>query len=177
MHVFLVGYMGSGKSTWGKRLAKAMQLPFVDLDKRIERDAAQSVSQIFLSLGEQAFRQMEREKLREVLVEPPCVVATGGGTPLNGESMSLMLHHGVVVYLQADAAFLASRIRQAPGKRPVLKNVADENLTAFIEQHLQARSSIYRQSHATVSAVDLNLNLLLNTVKQLSEDRRPLSPE
>ena len=118
-HLFLVGFMGSGKSTVGRLLASDLELPFVDLDRQIEADAGQSITDIFARRGEPAFRAMEHDALEGLTDEPDHVVACGGGVVVDDRNRVLLKALGRVVYLRITAEEAIARIGSTEG-RPLL---------------------------------------------------------
>lgn len=114
----LVGLMGSGKSSVGRRLAKRLDIPLIDLDDYIVTKAGRSIPEIFAEQGEEAFRDMESEALREVLGKP-AVVATGGGVVMREENRELLKAHPPVIWLKASPEFLADRI-DGDSNRPLI---------------------------------------------------------
>ncbi len=123
MRVYLTGFMGSGKTTVGWRLAQRLSVPFVDLDQEIERQAGMTVREVFERQGEPAFRQMEAEALRGTLALPDVVVATGGGTMVFEGNYRLIHSNGLSVWLNPAFATLASRIGgRGKAARPLLKD-------------------------------------------------------
>ncbi len=151
MRIFLLGFMGSGKSHVGRELAALLKCPFHDLDARIEARAGCAVSEIFATRGEAAFRQMERDALRQLPDEEWSVVATGGGTPCFHDNMDWMNARGLTVFLDASPALLARRLFPERHKRPLIAHLNDmPALTAFIESELNQRRPFYEQAHLTV---------------------------
>ncbi|HEY0447420.1 MAG TPA: shikimate kinase [Allosphingosinicella sp.] len=146
--IVLVGLMGVGKSTVGRRLAKRLALDFVDSDEEIERAAARSVSEIFASFGEASFRDGERRVIARLIDGPPKVIATGGGAFLNEDTRALILRRCIAVWLDADLEVLAERVSrrdQRPllkGKEPleVLRDLAEVRRPVYAEAHLHVRS-------------------------------------
>ncbi len=118
--IALVGLMGVGKSTVGRRLASRLSLPFVDGDDAIEAAARMTVSDIFAQLGEAEFRAGEARVMRRLLEGPPIVLATGGGAVLNPETRALMTEHATSVWLRADLKVVAQRV-QRRDTRPLLR--------------------------------------------------------
>jgi shikimate kinase len=129
--IALVGLMGAGKSTVGRRLANRLNLPFSDGDDVVELAAGMSVSDIFSSLGEAAFREGEAKVMRRLLEGPPLVLATGGGAMMNADTRALLKQHAVTVWLRADIRVIASRV-QRRDTRPLLRGKdAFQTLTAM----------------------------------------------
>jgi len=143
IRVFLMGFMGAGKTTLGKALAKDLNVSFIDLDQYIERRYMKSVSQIFASRGEQGFREIESRLLREVGDFDDVIVSCGGSTPLIGDNMEYMLSHGQTVYLKCDNETLLRRLKVARSQRPLIASKSDEELEAFIEDETRRREPGY----------------------------------
>ncbi len=118
--VALVGLMGAGKSTVGRRLANKLGRPFVDSDDEIEKAAGLSVSDIFALHGEEEFRRVERKVLQRLLDGPPQVLATGGGAYLNDVTRDLMRKHAITIWLNADLETLWKRVSRR-NHRPLLR--------------------------------------------------------
>lgn len=153
--VFLMGFMGCGKSYWGQRLATAMNYKFVDLDELIEERQGQSISEIFQQKGEQAFRNYEQAALshlsQTILNHRKChqkiVVALGGGTPCFFDNINLINHSGTSIYLKTPVRTLAQRLQQARDERPLIAKLSLTELQHYIEQSLSKRSTYYEQAH------------------------------
>lgn len=139
-HLYLVGFMGAGKSTVGRILADRLGLPFVDLDTVIAEHAGRSIVEIFDAEGEQGFRTRESEALADVAASVPSVVACGGGVVLADENRRLLKESGVVVYLQVSAEEAIARIGDTTG-RPLLER---DDAGAMAATLLAARESLYR---------------------------------
>lgn len=146
--IFLVGFMGAGKTTFGKKLAKKLQLEFVDLDDAV--CAAYGYPSVTALVGEKGidfFREAESKTLREIDLADK-VISTGGGTPCYYDSMAWMKEHGTVIYLELDKKTLYNRLRQSDmNERPLLKGLDDEGLQQFIHDKLQERLPYYTQAH------------------------------
>lgn len=138
-----MGFMGAGKTTLGKALAKDLNISFIDLDQYIERRYMKSVSQIFALKGEQGFREIESRMLREVGEFDDVIVSCGGSTPLIGDNMEYMLQHGQTVYLKCDNDTLLRRLKVARSQRPLIASKTDEELAAFIESETKRRETGY----------------------------------
>ena len=138
-----MGFMGAGKTTLGKALAKDLDVSFVDLDQYIERRYLKSVSQIFATRGEQGFREIESRMLREVGEFDDVIVSCGGSTPLIGDNMDFMLEHGQTVYLKCENDTLLRRLKSARSQRPLIASKTDDELAAFIESETKRREPGY----------------------------------
>lgn len=154
--IFLTGFMGSGKSTLGKKLAPLFQLPFHDLDDYIVRREGQSISAIFARGGEAAFRSKESYWLQQLLrTDLPAVVALGGGTVCNALQLQRIKDAGLLVYLHLPAAALAGRLQKNAVQRPLLNGLATEDLAKQVDTLLTARLPYYTQAHLQVNALNL----------------------
>lgn len=154
MKVFLVGYMGSGKSTVGKPLARELGVDFIDLDKFIRKTEGRTVEEIFENDGETIFRGVERKALKKVISENEnFVLATGGGTPCFYDNMKVMNEVGITVYLKMDVASLTYRLRHANEVRPLIAGKNAEDLEAFVKQHLEERIEYYEDAVKVVPAL------------------------
>ncbi|WP_340313315.1 shikimate kinase [Rhizorhabdus argentea] len=118
----LIGLMGAGKSTIGKRLAARLHLPFVDADHEIERAAGLSIPEIFERFGEKEFRDGERRVIGRLIDGKPKVIATGGGAFMQDETRELILQRALAIWLDADIDILAERVQRREGSRPLLKD-------------------------------------------------------
>ena len=167
--IFIVGYMGAGKSTGGKRLAKSMGLPFFDTDAVITASAGQEISALFKQHGELEFRKKERDALRQMTLEGGRkVIATGGGTPCFEDNMAFMLQQGTVVYFKLDRVALIERLSTKRKNRPLLEGVSNAALPGFIEDHLAEREPFYAQAHIAVDADALDESRLASVGRMTS---------
>ena len=146
MRVVLIGYMGAGKTTLGKALAQLMGLKFYDLDWWIEEKAGNTITKIFAQQGEDAFREMERQALHEVLEKDNIVLSVGGGTPGFFDNIDYMNHQANTIYLNASVDTLKAHIRMGGSKRPLVDGKNDEELTGYIKASLQKREAFYQQA-------------------------------
>lgn len=149
--IFLIGYMGSGKTTIGKQLAARLDFSFVDMDLHIEEREFKSISKIFEEKGEEEFRLLERKCLHEVAEFENAVISTGGGAPCFFDNMEYMNHRGLTVYLRYTAAELATRLELThAATRPLLANRKGKELEEFISQGLKVREPFYSQARFAV---------------------------
>lgn len=149
--VFLIGYMGSGKTTLGRAVAKRAGIDFIDLDDYIEQRERLTIRQIFAEHGEEAFRAIERAALMEVSNhrESDVIVACGGGTPCFGDNMDLLRQHGLTVYLCAPHHSLLSRLKEGRAKRPLIASLSDAQLDEFIKKQMEWREPFYQKAKIT----------------------------
>lgn len=160
MKIVLIGYMGSGKSSVGKRLAEVLGLPFRDMDVEIEKQEDCSISEIFSRKGEIYFRKIENKILKELLSQPKSyVLATGGGTPCYGDNMDFMIKADVItVYLKTPLEVLTSRLVLEKDNRPLLAHLETEDeLNDFLRKHLFERVYYYNQSKHVVENISKNI--------------------
>jgi len=165
MLVFLVGFMGSGKSTVGQRLARRLGHPFIDMDARIEGQYGMSINEIFEKLGEKAFREMENELLREMTTLQDAVISTGGGLPCTGNNMELINRSGVSIYLRLEPAALMNRLSRGKSRRPLIRHLSLPELEAFIHTKLREREPFYLQAHHTVSGLNVNIEEIIRLLR------------
>lgn len=146
-HIVLIGFMGSGKTSVGKRLGKRLQLPFVDTDEMIEEKMGMTVSDIFEKFGETYFRQLETETIKELLGDSRrCVISVGGGLPVQPQNRQYLKEIGDVIFLTATADVLTERLR-ADDTRPKLKGGdLREKITSLMEQ----REAAYQEAATMV---------------------------
>ena len=163
--IYVIGFMGSGKSTVGKKLASALSLPFIDLDRKIEETAGKTIPQIFSQDGEEVFRRTESEVLRSVNPQEGIIVSTGGGTPCHGTNMDYMHETGLTVYLKMTPDQLAFRLLESTTVRPLIKNISDEDLPGFIQKSLSVRQKWYERADIIIEGISLDINRLLAMIK------------
>jgi len=166
-HVFLIGYMGSGKTTLGRMLAQEIAMPFLDLDHILEKETHRSIADIIRTDGELVFREREREVLHRVLSAEPGVVACGGGTPCFSDNMDRMRKAGIVVYLKLPPALLANRLRDEMAARPLLDGASSTSLEDFIRGHLAERETFYREAHIIWDPEKGDIRELKHLIKSL----------
>lgn len=155
MKIFLVGYMGCGKSTKAKQLANRWECPVIDLDAVIVEAQGKTIAEIFAEVGEAGFRKLENEFLKSYDYPETCVVACGGGLPCFYDNMEWMNQNGITVYLQMQPSQLVSRLGKRE-KRPLIAGMDDEQLLEFIKVKLVEREPFYKQAKLIVDAFDLD---------------------
>jgi shikimate kinase len=155
MLFFLNGFMGSGKSHWGKIWAAEYKLAFADLDELIEMQEGQSVVDIFESKGESYFREIEAAKLREAGQLKNTIIACGGGTPCFHDNIHWMNEQGISVYIAASPDEILRRLAKGQEQRPLIKKLNPAELLFFIQQKLKEREQFYKQANITLSSADI----------------------
>lgn len=141
--IFIIGFMGSGKSTLGRALARATGLMFIDLDNYIEQRFHANVRDIFASRGEEGFRNLERRMLREVSEFENVIIACGGGTPCFFNNMAHINTHGTSVFLETSHGILLRRLKQGRYRRPLIASMSDDELDSYITRTIQQRLPFY----------------------------------
>lgn len=144
--IFLIGYMASGKTTFGRALARETNRDFIDLDFYIEQRFRKSVKEIFADSGEDEFRRIEREMLREAGEFDNVVVACGGGTPCFFDNIDYMNSRGLTICLEAGLDRTIERVMRKPGKRPLLAGLNEAELRATIAAGMEARAPFYNKA-------------------------------
>ncbi len=167
MLLFLVGYMGCGKSTIGRKLSAKIGCDMVDTDHLIEEREGLSIAEIFEKMGEAHFRELERDVLKELIAQgDSCIVSTGGGLPLFGDNMELMNTAGLTVYLHRTAENIASRLSSAGRqRRPKLRGLSDEELVEFMSKNIAERYPTYMKANCVVEAVPMSDDEILEYVE------------
>ena len=175
MKIILLGYMGSGKSTVAKALARALNLPFTDLDDYIIDKEGKSIKEIFDTNGEIYFRIQESKYLKELLDSSnDDFIALGGGTPCYANNMELIKKQAVSFYLKGSIATLCQRLRSEKEQRPLIASLNEEQLTEFVAKHLFERRNFYEQADQSItidhkSVDDLVQELLVIIKKNYSK--------
>ena len=147
MRIFLIGFMGSGKTHWGKQLSECLSMPFYDLDEVIEENEKRTVADIFTESGEEYFRIKEKEVLEKLVDENlSIIISCGGGTPCFFNNIDFMKTYGLVVWLNTNIDVLGNRLLKQRNQRPVLSGLRDDELKAFIIKKMNERRMYYEQA-------------------------------
>ncbi len=144
--IFLIGYMGVGKTTLGKELAAKLGYQFVDLDHHIQARYQKTINEIFAESGEAKFREIESKLLEEVAAFENTVISTGGGTPCHFNNIDIMKGAGAVVYLKTAPEVLLTRLYAGKDKRPLIKDKSEEELLDYIVENIAKREPYYQQA-------------------------------
>lgn len=169
--IFLIGFMGSGKTHWGKIWAKKYQLEFYDLDEIIEKESGHTVAHIFEKEGENRFRELEHKYLRQFEKKRNFLLSCGGGTPCFDENMDWMLAHGLVIYLKAASPYILKRVMEEKEKRPLLKKLNQSELLFFIQHKLEEREPFYRRANFSVEVEKLSDESLVSIIREFTENK------
>lgn len=166
MRIFLIGFMGSGKTHWAKILADRLQLPLYDLDLEIVQKEQRSIPDIFGTSGEEYFRVKERDVLEKLIEQnASMVLSCGGGTPCFLNNIELMKKYGTVVWLNTHVDVLLQRLLREKAQRPLLKNVDNNDLKSYIIRKLNERRMYYQQADVTIDNENsISVNYLVETI-------------
>lgn len=159
--------MGSGKTTLGKKLAKALKYEHIDLDQTIENKYHITIPDIFHRFDEKTFRKLEHETLKETLQSDHILVSTGGGTPCFFDNMDIINKNGISVYIKMKPESLLKRLLEAKKKRPLIHEKSTDEIKEFIDRQLALREPFYTRAKFMVSGENVDVNDL---VKLLTQD-------
>lgn len=162
--IFLIGFMGSGKSTLGSRLAGKIGYRHVDMDHLIEETAEMSVPGIFSEHGEAVFRKWEQDILEELCSREQIVVSTGGGAPCHNNLMEVMNLNGATVYIRLDPKTLQERLIRSRTERPLIRGKSPEQLMEFIRVKLKEREPFYLKAQYVVNGISLPVEELATLI-------------
>ena len=168
MVIFLVGFMGCGKSTVARGLAQLSGFGYVDLDNLIcERAGAESVAEIFATKGEEYFRRMEREAIDNMTLEGDVIVATGGGAPCYGDNMARLMEVGTTVYLKMSPEALTERLQHVRVVRPKIVGKSPEELAEYVTTLLAEREKYYSLARVVVDCDGIPSKTIISRLKYL----------
>ena len=165
MRIVLVGYMGSGKSTLGKKLASKLRFSFYDTDQIIEEQYKISIYNFFEKYEEDVFRKIEYDVLKNILIHNNAVISTGGGTPCFRNNMDIINKNSYSVYIKMQINSIENRLINSKKSRPLLKDISQDNLKAFIEKQLLEREKYYNQANLIIKGEKLDINYLIESLK------------
>lgn len=175
--VFLIGYMGSGKSTIGRKLADELGWHFIDTDVFIEARFRQRVSDMFDTVGEEVFRRRERVVIEELSGMQDCIIATGGGLPCHSDNMKLLTASGLTVYLSASDEALASRLELCKRTRPTIRHKSGADLLSHVSEAMSSRRLVYQTAKIVLPVEHLSSpEDELKLAKELATRLRSLDP-
>ena len=168
--IILIGYMGAGKTTIGRALAKELGLDFYDLDWYIENRRRKKIPQIFEELGEEGFRKIEHNMLHEVAEFEDVIISCGGGTPCFFDNIDYMNQQAQVVYLHCTPEVLHGHLLMGRVERPLIKGKSPEQLISFIKEQLATREQYYTKARYTLDVTLMdNFEKIKITVEKLRE--------
>ncbi|MFO0321777.1 MAG: shikimate kinase [Bacteroidota bacterium] len=163
--IFICGFMGCGKTTQGKKLAKELAYFFIDLDEYIANKFDENITDLFKEYGEEKFRIIETDALKECIKEnQKTIIATGGGTPCFNDNLTVMKEAGKIIYLKMTAAELFTRLFKVKDSRPLIKDKEDEEMLTFIENLLQLRENFYNQADVIIDGNIFGIDHIKNKI-------------
>jgi shikimate kinase len=165
MKIYLIGFMGCGKSHWGKQLSEKLKLPFFDLDEEIVKEENKTITEIFAKEGEEYFRHKEKDVLYTLTEKHHSfVLATGGGTPCFFNNIEYMNKNGTSVWFNCSVECLYSRLIKEKAQRPLIRNLSDNELRTFIIRKFGDRKIFYRQASVIINEDDITLDNIVDTI-------------
>jgi shikimate kinase len=169
MKLFLLGFMGSGKTYWGRKLSRALKLPLFDLDEQIAAAEGMTIAEILTHKGEAYFRELEREALRAASAGKRFVVSCGGGAPCFFDNMEVMNESGLTIWLDAPVSVMVERLKRRRHERPLIRELDDTALTAYVKQKLEERRPFYSQARLALNPEHYDLSSLTEKIKSCKE--------
>lgn len=167
--IYLIGFMGSGKSTYGKSIARMMDYAFIDMDDWIESRAGMRIPDIFSQHGEDRFRELETEAIAELSKTERTVIATGGGAPCFGNNMEIMKESGLTVYLKLSPEALVHRLKGARDERPLLARKTEKEMLETIRELLARREPYYNQADMIIDGLERVTERVVNAIQRRSK--------
>lgn len=162
--IYILGFMGSGKTTIGMKLAAHLNWSFIDLDRDIEERTGLTIPELFSRHGEAYFRRVESDMLKNLRTINRAVISTGGGAPCFGGNMEFMQETGLTIYLKLAPGQLRSRLSGTGQERPLIRNLNDEELLQFIEEKLAEREKWYSLAELTVDGFNPDITSIYSQV-------------
>lgn len=165
MKIFLLGFMGSGKTHWGRQISQKLGIPFFDMDEQVVNSEGMSINDIFEKQGEEYFRVKEKEVLHIITESHSSfVMACGGGSPCYFNNIEYMNKSGTTVWLNTPMQVLFSRLVKEKNDRPLLRRLTDDQLMSFIVKKFSDRKIYYEQSHIAIEDDNLTLDQLIEKI-------------
>jgi shikimate kinase len=165
MKIFLIGFMGCGKTHWGRLLSLKLNMPFFDLDEKIEEQEGRSIAEIFTEQGEEYFRLLEKDVLH-LLSESHAsfVMATGGGTPCFYNNIDYLKKQGTVVWINCSTDCLYQRLVKEKNLRPLISNIPDNQLRSYIVKKYSNRKIYYQQASVILPEEQIDIDTLVSKI-------------
>ncbi len=164
MRIYLIGYMGSGKTTTGRRLAKKLGCNFIDLDEMIEEKYHITIPTLFDKYDEDTFRLLEKKTLSETFKTDNIVISTGGGTPCFFNNMEMINANGISIYLKMNSKSLINRLLNAKRKRPLITGKSPEELLSFVTSQLKLRETFYLKAKIIANGEESDIDWLAKQI-------------
>ncbi|MBT5615386.1 MAG: shikimate kinase [Flavobacteriales bacterium] len=163
--LYLIGFMGVGKTTIGKQIAALNKVIFIDTDSQIEKETSKSIKEIFETDGEIAFRKLETDTIRSI--NRKAIIACGGGLPAHNNNIEYLKHKGTVIYLKASTETLIKRLEKNKNKRPLISKLTNDKLLEFIRKILKEREKTYKQADYTIETDNKTVKEVLREINSL----------
>jgi shikimate kinase len=170
--IILIGFMGCGKSTFGKKIARHLNYSFLDADDAIEKMAGLAVPEIFSKFGEAHFRKLEATFISSLKLHKNTVIATGGGMPCFGDNIEKLNNSGITFYLQRSALELAHRLEHANRERPLIKDKNQDELIQFIQEVLPQREMFYLQAQYILDRDQQTVDCIEKIISSIQEGEK-----
>lgn len=165
MKIFLIGFMGAGKTHWGRELSRKLNLPFFDLDEQVVSREDKSISDIFAEKGEEYFRLLEKETLHIITESHDSfIMACGGGSPCYFNNLDYMNQAGTTVWINTPIDVLFQRLLEEKNERPLIRSLTDDQLRGFIIKKFADRKIYYEQADVIVDDEPVHLDSLIEMV-------------
>ena len=165
MKIFLIGFMGSGKTFWGKKLSEKLGLPFFDLDEQVEAQEGKTINEIFVQEGEEYFRLHEKDTLHIITESHDSfVMSTGGGTPCYFNNIEFMNKSGTTIWINTSIDLLFERLIKEKEERPLLKNIQDDQLKGFIIKKFSDRKIYYELASVFIDDASNSMEEILEKI-------------
>jgi shikimate kinase len=162
--IALIGFMGSGKTYLGKKIASEYGFNSLDLDTLIEQKAEMSIAEIFNAFDEKIFREIEKEILQKTLHQNNFVLSCGGGTPCFYDNIDLLIQHSVCIYLKTPNEVIFNRLKAQNFRRPSIQKMNDDELRYFIESKMQERLPYYQKAQITIDSLNFDMKVLKENI-------------
>jgi len=169
--IFLIGFMGCGKTSIGKKIANRLNYSFIDIDQEISRQQNKSIPEIFIESGEDGFRELETNFV-ELIQKENIVYATGGGLPCFNNNIEILNQKGITIYLECPTKELFQRLKKSKEERPLIKSLNDEDLLRFIETTLSNRTKYYNQAKITCEISSQDVGFIVKTLESHQVHRK-----
>ena len=165
MKLYLIGFMGCGKTHWGRLLSEKLQIPFFDLDDAVVEQEEKPIASIFEEEGEEYFRLLEKDVLHMITESHESfIMACGGGTPCYYNNIDYMKRQGTTIWINCSVQCLFDRLIMEREKRPLIKDLTDEGLRSYIQKKYASRKIFYEQASIILSEEQTNMDYLLERI-------------
>jgi shikimate kinase len=172
MRIFLIGYMGSGKSRLGRAVAASLGYGFTDLDEAFEERYHISIPDFFEKYGETVFRSLEKKILQEMTDHDEIIISTGGGTPCFFDNLDFIKKNGISIFLRAEVGLLVRRLSSVRKKRPLLQEIRNGELADYITKQLEEREKYYLQADFILSGDEISEEGILKVLNDVIPGNR-----